>query len=417
MVRSTLVVVLALGCAGGAKQSGPADAADELPPDASGGTGGPAKLDAAMPAADAAADSAAADFPPVTGDAQPPADTSPADAAPAANPFVYVGSEMGSEILIFQLDLASGALMPRGRAASGPSPDYLAFHPSHRFLYALNEVAAGRVVAFAINPGTGMLTRLNDVSSGGAGPAHISMHKSGKWLLSSNYASGHVAALPIMDDGRLGDPVAPRIAGTFAHMIIDDGVSGKFVFVPSKGDNRVLQFKFDEATGRLEPNTPSFVAQVGAPRHLVFHRSGRFAFLLTEAGRSVISYRYDPATGLLSDGVPLLAAPSGDGSHILLHPTLELLYVSLRFFDSVATLGISEGRAQAPRHFQQQISTPWDMAMEPGGRFLLVANNASDTVKVLRIDAAGALSIAGDGASVIARPRFVGVMPAEPRPQ
>jgi 6-phosphogluconolactonase len=62
--------------------------------------------------------------------------------------------------------------------AVGPSLDYLAFHPSHEFLYALNEVAAGRLVAFAVNPRTGMLTRLDDASSGGAGPAHISVHRS-----------------------------------------------------------------------------------------------------------------------------------------------------------------------------------------------------------------------------------------------
>jgi 6-phosphogluconolactonase len=194
-------------------------------------------------------------------------------------------------------------------------------------------------------------------------------------------------------------------------MIVDDGVTGKFVFVPSKGDNRVLQFKFDEGTGRLEPNTPAFVAQAGAPRHMVFHRSGRFAFLLTEAGRSVISYRYDPATGLLTDGVALLAGPSGDGAHLVLHPRLELLYVSLRFFDSVTRLALVDGRAQAPQPFHDQIARPWDMVIEPGGRYLLVANNDDATVKVLRIDAGGALSATGVGASVLPRPRFVGVLP------
>ena len=412
MVRSTLVVLLALGCASGGSKSPPADASDEPVPDAAGGAGGSPRLDAAASTPDAILDGPTADSSMLTPDALAPTDTAAAaDAPPRGNPFVYVGSEMGSEILIFQLDLATGALMPRGRVPSGPSPDYLAFHPSRKFLYALNEVPAGRVVAFSVDAATGMLTRLNDASSGGAGPAHISVHKSGRWLLSSNYASGHVAALPIMDDGRLGAPVAPRIAGANAHMIIDDGVTGKFVFVPSKGDNRLLQFKFDEATGRLEPNTPPFVAQLGAPRHMVFHRSGKFAFLLTEAGRSVISYRYDATTGLLSDGVSQEASPSGDGAHIVLHPSLELLYVSLRFFDSVGRLAIGEGRAQPPQHFHDQIARPWDMAFEPGGRYLLVANNDNATVKVLRIDASGAPAVVGAGASVLPRPRFVGVLP------
>ena len=416
-MRRSIAVMLVVACSSAGGGSTPApDAGDEAPvPDAAGGAGGAAKPDAAIVPSDVASP----DLP--AGDASPAADTAASpdttvapDTAPAGgNPFVYVGSELATEIRIFQLDLATGALTAKGSAPSGTSPDYLAFHPSGKFLYALNEVNPGRIVAFSVDRATGMLTRLNDVSSGGNGPAHISMHRSGKWLLSSNYDSGHVAALQIMDDGRLGAPVAPRVAGALAHMILDDGVSGKFVFVPSKGDNRILQFKFDEATGRLEPNTPPFVAQEGAPRHMVFHRSGKTAYLLTEAGRTVVSYKYDPATGLLSDGVPLPASATGNGAHILLHPTKELLYVCLRFFDSVTVLDLDAGgRAQNPRHFHQQISTPWDMTFAGAGKYLLVANNASATVKVLRVDeGTGAVSLVGNGASVPARVRFVGVLP------
>jgi len=414
MRRSMIAVVLAVACSGGGGGGSPApDAEDETPPaDAGGGSGGTPKPDAAL-TPDAAVTPPNPDGPTIQPDAQPsPPDTAPDTGAPT-NPFVYVGSEGATAIRIFQLDLATGALMPRGSAPSGPSPDYLAFHPNGRFVYALNEVNPGRIVAFSVDRATGMLTRLNDASSGGDGPAHISMHKSGKWVLSSNYDSGHVAALPVMEDGRLGPPVAPRVAGAQAHMIVDDGVTGKFVFVPSKGDNRLLQFKFDEATGRLEPNTPPFVAQGGAPRHMVFHRSGRAAYLLTEMGRTVVSYKYDPATGLLTDGAPQVAGPTGNGAHILLHPTKEILYVCLRAFDSVTRLAIdAAGRAQDPQHFQQQISIPWDMTFAGGGKYLLVANNASATVKVLRVDeTTGAVSLVGDGASVAPRARFVGVLP------
>jgi 6-phosphogluconolactonase len=239
------------------------------------------------------------------------------------------------------------------------------------------------------------------------------VHKSGKWLLAANYASGEAAALPIMPDGRLGPPVAPVQAGANAHMILDDGVTGKFVFVPSKGDNRVLQFRFDEATGRLTPNTPAFVPQAGSPRHMVFHRGGRAAYLLTEAGLSVVSYKYDPDAGLLSEGVVRAAAPSGDGAHILFHPTKDFLYASVRFYDAIALFTLDgEGRAREPRHFRQQISRPWDFAMDPSGRYLLVANNQDASVKVLGINQEnGDLTPVGNGASVPALPRFVGILP------
>jgi 6-phosphogluconolactonase len=384
------------GGSGGAPgpAGGGADGADPV----SGGTGGGAG------ASNDAAGGAIEDGAVVDATGEAPAPGSP------VNPFVYVGSNLVSEIRIFELNLQTGALLARGSAPSGPSPDYLAFHPSGKFLYAINEVPAGRVVAFAVNPGNGALTMLNSAASGGNGPAHLSVHSSGKWVLTANYVSGHVAALPIMDDGRVGAPVQPRLAGAQAHMIRDDGISGNFVFVPSKGDDRVLQFKFDVATGLLTPNSPAFVAQAGSPRHMVFDRAGENAYLLTEAGLTVISYKYDSATGLLSAGVPLAAAPSGDGSHIVLHPTKNVLYASVRFFDALAIFDLDQmGRPQPPRHVRQQLARPWDFAIDPSGTFMVVANNDDSTVQVFRIGADGGLTRVGQ-AAVGERPRFVGIL-------
>jgi 6-phosphogluconolactonase len=411
------VLLLAVACSGGGSKAAEIDAGEDDPGGAGGGGAGGRDAGrvggaggAVVPVADARLD-VAVDTGGAAPDAAAAPDASPdAAAGPAGNPFIYVGGGGARQIRIFELDMQSGALMARGSAPSGPSPNYLAFHPSGKYLYALNEVGDGRVEAFAIDGKTGMLTRLNDASSGGAGPAHLSVHKSGRWVLAANYGNGNAAALPIMEDGRLGAPVAPRFAGAQAHMILDDGVTGDFVFVPSKGDNRTLQFKFDVSTGRLEPNTPPFVAQAGSPRHMAFHRSGKYAFLLTEAGRSVISYRYDATTGLLSGGTALSASPSGDGAHIVLHPTRELLYTSMRMFNSIAIFTITaDGRAQGPRQFQMQIARPWDTTIEATGQYLLVGNNEDGTVKVLRIDQeSGSLSLVGDGASGLGAIRFVG---------
>ncbi len=331
--------------------------------------------------------------------------------ASLANPFVYVGSYLSNDIRIFELNMQTGVLVPRGVADGGPSPDYIAFHPSGKYLYALNEVDPGRVVAFSIDARTGQLTRLNDASSGGDGPAYISVHKSGQWILASNYDSGHAAALPISASGQIGAPVQPVFAGVQAHMIRDDGMSGKFVFVPSKGDNRVLQYKFDETSGKLEPNTPAFVAQSGSPRHMTFHRSGRYAYLLTEAGRSVVSYKYDASTGLLSDAMVLPIGSSGDGSHIVLHPSKEVLYAAIRGYNAIAVLDIDEqGRAANPRYVRDQLATPWDFALDRTGKYLLVANNANATVTVYRVlDDTRMLMLVGS-APVTARPRFVGIL-------
>ena len=390
------------GSTGGAGSGGAAGAGA-----GQGGSGGP---DGSTNGPDGAADTG--------GDVAPP---------PPRSTFVYVGSSTSADIQIFQLDLQTGALMARGTARSGAGPTYMAFHPGGKYAYALSEQTAqpGRIFAFSINPQSGALTRLNDAGSGGTGPAHVSVHKSGKWLLAANYQSGHAGVLPIAPDGRLGDPVTPVVrAGGQAHMIVDDGVTGKFVFVPSKMDDRTLMYRFDEATGALTPNSPGSVAQAGSPRHMSFHRNGMYAYLLTEAGRSVVSYRYDSTTGLLTDGMARSASPEpgSDGAHILVHPTRDFIYASIRALGpgsgggSIATFPIGpDGRAGQPTQVSTQIARPWDFDIDPSGRFLIVVNNDAANIRVFRInEQTGALTLAGNGASVPARPRFVGIFAPPP---
>ena len=112
-----------------------------------------------------------------------------ADMPPAGSgkTFVYVSSDTSPTIRILELNLQTGLLTPRGMAAAGPSPDYLAFHPSGKYLYALSEVAPGAIYAFSIDPQTGALTRLNDVGSGGNGPRWRAVKRSPKGFAVRTY--------------------------------------------------------------------------------------------------------------------------------------------------------------------------------------------------------------------------------------
>ena len=59
------------------------------------------------------------------------------------------------------------------------------------------------------------------------------------------------------------------------------------------------------------------------------------------------------------------------------------------------------------------VRTPRDFGMEPGGRFLLVANQGTNNVIVFRIDAtAGTLTRVGDPRHVPASPQFAGALAA-----
>ncbi|MBV9157438.1 MAG: beta-propeller fold lactonase family protein, partial [Acidobacteriaceae bacterium] len=102
----------------------------------------------------------------------------------------------GEGIYLFEVDSRSGALRKRAVFPNGSNPSWIAFNPAKTCLYAANEnttfndANTGSVSAYSIDRSTGSLTLLNTVSSGGAGPAHLSVHPSGKYVLVANYAGG-----------------------------------------------------------------------------------------------------------------------------------------------------------------------------------------------------------------------------------
>jgi 6-phosphogluconolactonase len=337
--------------------------------------------------------------------------------------FVYTGSGDGT-ISIFRMDRQTGELTPAGTADGGNNPSYLAWDPSHRYLYAVNEGSPGRVVAFSINQSTGALSPLNDESSSGNGPAHVSVDQSGKWVLVANYASGSdgtVGVLPIGSDGSLGAPVDSESFGQNSnpHLIITSP-DNAYAFVPCKGRDMVAQFRFDATSGALTANSPASVAfDSGAgPRHLAFDPSGRFAYVVGELDSTLSALARDAATGRLSMLETESSLPSGftgsnTGADVRVHPSGSYVYSSNRGHDSIAIFAIdAQGRISSLGHEPTQGDTPRNFHIDPAGTFLLVANQGSDTVVTLRIESDGTLSDTGHSVDVDS-PAFVGVVTQE----
>src|SRR5580700_4225517 len=248
-----------------------------------------------------------------------------ADAAPASHKryFVYVGTytaEGGSTskgIYAYRFDSDTGELTSIGVAAETTNPSFLAIHPNHRFLYAVNETGnyqgqnSGAVSAFAIDRATGKLTLLNEVPSGGADPCYITVDKTGKFVLVANYTGGSVSVLPILQDGRLGDASAfvqhtghgsnpKRQEGPHAHSI-DLTPDNRFAIVDDLGLDETIVYKFDSTKGSLVPDEPAFAkADPGAgPRHFALHPNGKFGYVVTEIGRGVTVFSNDASSGKL----------------------------------------------------------------------------------------------------------------------
>ena len=94
----------------------------------------------------------------------------------------YTGGKNGSKgIYRSKFDNTTGKLDEPELAAPMGSPSFLAISPNGKFLYAVGEGSSkdgGPVVAFALDPKTGQLTKLNENKSGGPGQLQPLPHPS-----------------------------------------------------------------------------------------------------------------------------------------------------------------------------------------------------------------------------------------------
>jgi 6-phosphogluconolactonase len=343
---------------------------------------------------------------------------------PARVPFVYVGGYR-PEISIFRMEQSTGKLTPVGQVPAGTAPSFLAWDPAGKNLFAVDEVDAGRVLAFAIDGNTGGLRLQGEMSSAGVGPAHLSVDHSGHWVLVANYAdkkSGTIASLPIGPDGRLGPAVDTKDygPGSMPHMIVADPTNG-FVFVPCKGGPFVAQLIFDPATGKLAANDPDRVSTRprSGPRHLAFHPSKDVVYLINEQEMAVVVYAFDRGRGRLTELQLIGTLPRGEGvgkgysaAEIEVHPSGNFVYGSNRGHNSIVIYRVAEdGGLSLFGHERRFISKPRHFSIDPSGTRLLVANQGNDTVSVFAINqSTGALTPMGPPIAAGKEPSFVGTI-------
>src|SRR5579864_1664857 len=283
-------------------------------------------------------------------------------------------SGFAPNIEVFSVDVSSGTLTPtKTIPAFAGAPSFLSINAAATRLYALDENSPGRIGAYAIDAETGALAFLNDVSSGGNGPAYLGLDPSERYVLVAHYTDGSVSVLPVLDGGGVGGPIQTLDAGAHAHMVALHP-SGQFAFVPCTGADYVAQFVFDAKAGRLAPNSPPRVAtSTGAgPRHLAFHPNRRFAYVINELDSTMTAYAFDPTAGTLTAIDTQSTLPAGftgnnTAAAVAVHPSGMWVLGSNRGDDSIAVFAIdpSTGKMTAHGHTKTGGATPRHFALSP----------------------------------------------------
>jgi len=328
---------------------------------------------------------------------------------------VYVGTytDKGSKgIYSFRFDPASGELGPVELAAETPNPSFLAVDRNPPFLYAVNELGVfggsmtGAVSVFAVDRDTYKLKLVQQVSSAGAGPAHISLDNTGQFVLVANYDGGNIAVFPIGKDGRLGTRTAfvqyagssvnkDRQSAPHPHEIVSSS-DNRFVLVPDLGTDRLMVYRFNAATGGLTPAHPAFVKVPpgSGPRHLAIAPSGKFVYLVNELSSAVTVLAFDSSSGQLhqQQTVPTLPREftgKNTTAEIEVDAGGKFLYVSNRGDDSIAVFAIDphDGKLTLVERTPTRGKTPRQFTLDPTGKWMFAANQDSNTINLFAVDA------------------------------
>ena len=331
------------------------------------------------------------------------------------------GAANGKGIYLFEMNPRTGELSLLKLAAETTSPSWLTFHPSGRYLYAINEISDfdgknGSVSAFAIDRTNGDLRLLNTVSSQGAGPAYVSVDATGKYAFVANYFGGNIAVLPILPNGSLGPaadfhqdkgslgsihatnapPGSFAISGhdaPHAHMIHPDP-KNRFVLQTDLGQDRIYIYKFEADSGKLMPAETPFVSfpSGDGPRHFAFHPNGEWMYSIQEEASTVDLFHYDSNAGGLTRQQTVSTLPSGYtgtnfSSEITVSPDGRFLYAANRLHNSIAVFSIAgDGRLDHVGETLTQGDYPSYFTLAPGGKFLYACNQRSDQITSFRID-------------------------------
>ncbi|MFO0797315.1 MAG: lactonase family protein [Gemmataceae bacterium] len=367
----------------------------------------------------------------------------PAPAADEAAPtayWVYFGTYTGNKagdskgIYRAKMDIKTGKLSEAELAFEMGSPSFLAVHPNGRFLYAVGEGGGkegGPVVAFGLDRKTGKLTKLNEALSGGSGPCHVSVDPKGQHLAVANYGGGSTAVYKLNPDGRLGGghngfvqhkgsgPDAGRQKEPHAHCTFFYPNS-EYVLTADLGADKVfvLSYGMDKGGLNLSAGGSDVVTPPGSgPRHFALAPDGKFGYVCGELDSTVnvIEFGWSKGNRVVQSLSTLPNPVKGNSTaECVLHPSGKFVYVSNRGHHSVAVFKVNDDRKlSAAGHVTGDIKTPRNFAVDPTGKWMLVASQDGGKVGVWEIDAATGAGKETGSTTAVSRPVCVKFVPVE----
>lgn len=332
-----------------------------------------------------------------------------------AKTFVYVSNAEDGDIDGFALNKESGQLSSLGKTRAGKTVMPMTVSPDRKFLYASIRSKPFTVVTYAIDPSSGALSQKATAPLPDS-MAYISTDATGRFLFTASYGGDKVAVSPV-DASGLAQSEARQVipTGHNAHCILADP-SNKFVYASNLGSDQILQFRFDEKTGKLSENKPALIKEPenNGPRHIVFSSNHKYIYVSSELSGNIFQFSINKSKGTLKEIGATASLPAESGLVFGLYPQVaaanaksgikddkarvwsadlkvtpngRFLYVSERTRSRISLLSLAPETGQPVYVSDYPTETqPRGIGIDPTGTFLIASGEKSDRLSVYRIN-------------------------------
>jgi 6-phosphogluconolactonase len=268
-----------------------------------------------------------------------------------------------------------------------------------RFAYVANLV--GGLYVYSVDDASGELTLVVGSPFGQGSSFGIAVDPSLKFLYTADCFSQEVTAFSLdSTSGTVAPPQGTSLTPGICPLALAVHPSGKFLFVLSGGfflggqpENPITlsSLTIDPVTGTLADISggSTTVGTGNFTGEIVADVSGKFVYWTDPLGY-INSAGVDTTTGILT---PAGAFATGSGPYgLAVYPSGGLLFVANQITDDVSTMAIDASGTLTEIARTAVGHAPRNVAIDSKGRFLFVTNNGSDDVSAFSIDARGKLT-------------------------
>ena len=234
--------------------------------------------------------------------------------------------------------------------------------------------ATSNLSGYLVDPATGALSSIPGLPvKSGTSPVQTAIHPGGKFLYVADSGSNDITLYSIAaPSGTLSQQPCPNCeANSPSAMVIDP--SGRFLFVTSRDFSTVTPYTIDSLSGRLTKLPGANTGPHSTPVHAMVDPTGRYLYVADSLGGSVAGFAINGGSLTPVPGSPF---PAGSGPSAVAASQTSV-FVANQFSGDISSYRISAAGSLIRDPQATPVGgTPTSVAVDPGGTYVYVANQA-----------------------------------------